>query len=95
MILSRGRLHPGVLTSILPQDAINALTMANDKVLRGRKLAVTHAHQAPLDQHGNIGTKTRKTLMDTGKPTALSMLKSVRTRGDDGYVDIILDHHKT
>jgi len=58
--------------------------MAHDKLLRGRKLVVTFAHQAPLDQYGNglatpygaSGTKYRKTMMETGRPTTLSMLKT-------------------
>lgn len=52
--------------------------MAHDKLLRGRKLVVTFAHQAPIDQVGgstSIGIK-RKGMMETGRPTTLSMLKT-------------------
>jgi len=61
-------------------DALKALTMANDKLLRGRKLVVTYAHQAPLDQGGGgisfNGSKVRKGITEAGRPTALSLLKS-------------------
>ncbi|PPQ67689.1 hypothetical protein CVT26_007416 [Gymnopilus dilepis] len=63
-----------------PDDALKALTVAHEKPLRGRKLVVTFAHQAPLDQYGGVGIpsslKNRKTMMDTGRPTALSMIKT-------------------
>lgn len=52
--------------------------MAHDKLFRGRKLVVTFAHQAPIDQAGSgtsIGIK-RKGMMETGRPTTLSMLKT-------------------
>lgn len=60
--------------------------MANDKLLRGRKLVVTFAHQAPIDQMGggsSIGTK-RKGMMETGRPTTLSMLKTGMSGRNDG-----------
>jgi len=61
-------------------DALKALTMANEKLLRGRKLVVTYAHQAPLDQGGMggsfSGSKVRKGVSEAGRPTALSLLKS-------------------
>jgi len=61
-------------------DALKALNMAHEKPLRGRKLTVTFAHQAPLDQYSGVGAsaslKGRKTLMETGRPTTLSMLKT-------------------
>lgn len=68
---------------------MNAMTSAHGKLLRGRKLVVTFAHQAPLDQSGS-GTGTasargRKPVMDVGRPTALSMLKT-GLRGHEGYV---------
>ncbi|EDQ99801.1 uncharacterized protein LACBIDRAFT_315152 [Laccaria bicolor S238N-H82] len=58
---------------------MKALTLAHDKLLRGRKLVVTFAHQAPLDQYGNgvaSGSKHKKSMMETGRPTTLSMLKT-------------------
>jgi hypothetical protein len=63
--------------------------MANEKLLRGRKLVVTYAHQAPLDQ-GGVGSsfgggKVRKGVNEAGRPTALSLLKS--TGGGSGRSD--------
>lgn len=61
--------------------------MAHDKLLRGRKLVVTFAHQAPIDQVGSstsIGIK-RKGMMETGRPTTLSMLKTGLGGKHDGY----------
>ncbi|KAF8191356.1 hypothetical protein BJ912DRAFT_877976 [Pholiota molesta] len=61
-------------------DALRALSSAHGKPLRGRTLVVTFAHQAPLDQYGGAGTpaslRGRKTMMDVGRPTTLSMLKT-------------------
>jgi len=59
--------------------------MANNKLLRGRKLVVTYAHQAPLDQDGNSsslsGSKLRKGITEAGRPTVLSILKSSGSGG--------------
>ncbi|KAI0821058.1 hypothetical protein BC629DRAFT_1278088 [Irpex lacteus] len=63
-----------------PDDAGKALASANDKLLRGRKLVVTHAQQAPLDASGSIISKSKKPWNDTGKPTTLSLLKSAEGR---------------
>ncbi|KAI0816856.1 hypothetical protein BC628DRAFT_1299521, partial [Trametes gibbosa] len=59
-------------------DAEKALVHANDKLLRGRKLVVTYANQAPIDAAGmqGLGTRSRRPVSDVGKPTTLSMLKS-------------------
>jgi len=68
---------------------MKALTMAHDKTMRGRKLVVTFAHQAPLDQYGGAGTaslKNRKSMMETGRPTTLSMLKTGSGGRHEGYV---------
>ncbi|KDR70273.1 hypothetical protein GALMADRAFT_76553 [Galerina marginata CBS 339.88] len=73
-------------------EALKALTMAHEKPLRGRKLVVTFAHQAPLDQYGGVGSsslKNRKTVMDTGRPTTLSMLKTGMSNRNEGTVDKI------
>lgn len=77
------------------QDALKALTMANEKLLRGRKLVVTYAHQAPLDQ-GGVGSsfgggKVRKGVNEAGRPTALSLLKSAGggSGRSDGYVSYL------
>lgn len=66
---------------------MKALAMANGKPLRGRKLVVTYAHQAPLDQAGSSGSKVRKAISDAGRPTALSLLKSNGSASGrfDGY----------
>ncbi|TEB05094.1 RNA-binding domain-containing protein [Coprinellus micaceus] len=59
-------------------DAQRALGMANDKLLRGRKITVTHAQQAPLDQYGNHAGPSghRRGTFDASRPTAISLLKS-------------------
>ncbi|KIL62791.1 hypothetical protein M378DRAFT_742797 [Amanita muscaria Koide BX008] len=59
-------------------DALKALTKANGKLLRGRKLVVTYAHQAPLDQDfaGSSSSKHRKFVSEAGRPTTLSLIKS-------------------
>ncbi|TCD60373.1 hypothetical protein EIP91_010254 [Steccherinum ochraceum] len=60
-----------------PTDADRALVSANDKLLRGRKLVVTYAHQAPMsDLAGGGGARGRRVYNDMGKPTTLSLLKS-------------------
>lgn len=72
--------------------------MAHDKLLRGRKLVVTFAHQAPVDQgggpsvYGAMGVK-RKGMMETGRPTTLSMLKTGMTGRNDRFVFFTLHHH--
>jgi len=73
-------------------DATAALGAANGKVLRGRHITVTYAHQAPLDAHAHSGSSSRRTPQqaalhgDSRRPTTLSLLKSVpttRSRTDD------------
>ncbi|KAI0288336.1 hypothetical protein BC826DRAFT_1166255 [Russula brevipes] len=77
-------------------DAASALAAANGKVLRGRHITVTYAHQAPLDAASHAGPASRRapqqaTLQqhqqgDARRPTTLSLLKSVpttRSRTDD------------
>ncbi|KAF9472702.1 hypothetical protein BDN70DRAFT_909070 [Pholiota conissans] len=74
----------------LPQDALCALSGAHGKPLRGRNLVVTFAHQAPLDQYsGGTGAsggayRTRKTMMDVGRPTTLSMIKTGMSSRHEG-----------
>jgi hypothetical protein len=66
--------------------------MAHEKLLRGRKLVVTFAHQAPISQAGSstaIGTK-RKGMMETGRPTTLSMLKTGLGGKHDAYEYVTL-----
>ncbi|KAI0090622.1 hypothetical protein BDY19DRAFT_886908 [Irpex rosettiformis] len=61
-------------------DADKALASANDKLLRGRKLVVTHAQQAPLDASSSMATKSKRPWNDMNKPTTLSLLKSAEGR---------------
>ncbi|KAJ8082507.1 hypothetical protein AAF712_001563 [Marasmius tenuissimus] len=56
-------------------EAQKALASAHDKLFRGRKLVVTFAQQAPLDI-GASSSRLRKNVMDSGRPTTLSLLKS-------------------
>ncbi|KAI0338398.1 RNA-binding domain-containing protein, partial [Trametopsis cervina] len=69
--------------------AAKALASTQDKLLRSRKLVVTYAQQAPLDQAGASSTKPRRLYNDAGKPTTLSMLKSVEGRRVAGTDDKI------
>jgi RNA recognition motif-containing protein len=76
-----------------PDEALKALGCAHDKLLRGRKLAVTFAHQAPLDQvvtgsHIN-GHKSKKGVTEAGRPTTLSILKGGVGGKGDGTKDKI------
>ncbi|KAK7681986.1 hypothetical protein QCA50_014949 [Cerrena zonata] len=58
-------------------DAAKALVSANDKLLRGRKIVVTYAHQAPTEDYAmGSASRSRRTMTDAGKPTTLSLLKS-------------------
>ncbi|PIL27421.1 hypothetical protein GSI_10569 [Ganoderma sinense ZZ0214-1] len=68
------------------EDADKALSHANNKLLRGRKLVVTYANQAPLDSASGLpgaGMKYRRAISDVGKPTTLSLLKSAGTGRSD------------
>ncbi|KZT03649.1 RNA-binding domain-containing protein [Laetiporus sulphureus 93-53] len=60
------------------EDAQNALESANNKLLRGRKLFITYAHQAPQDQTG-AGSRYKRMQSEASKPTTLSLLKSAST----------------
>ncbi|KZV65454.1 hypothetical protein PENSPDRAFT_655750 [Peniophora sp. CONT] len=53
-------------------DATTALASAHGKLLRGRKLVVTHANQAPMDA---AGTLPRRAVNEAGRPTTLSLIK--------------------
>jgi len=54
-------------------EALKAMVTMHDKLVRGRNLVVTFAHQAPpVDDPGRLG----KRRTDTGRPTALSLLKN-------------------
>ncbi|KAG1725046.1 hypothetical protein EDB19DRAFT_288657 [Suillus lakei] len=69
-------------------DAQTALGSINGKLLRGRKLVVTFAHQAPLEQPGGIRQVGRARRIDA-RPTTLSMMKSgihTRSEGTDNKI---------
>ena len=63
--------------------------MAHDKLLRGRKLVVTFAHQAPIEA-GGTGTLKRKSMMETGRPTTLSIIKTGMGTRTDGSVTCLI-----
>ncbi|KIJ24572.1 hypothetical protein M422DRAFT_105748, partial [Sphaerobolus stellatus SS14] len=54
------------------EDALNAQAALHDKLLRGRKLVITFAHQAPQIDPSR---PARRPGTDTSRPTALSLLK--------------------
>ncbi|KAJ7686651.1 hypothetical protein B0H17DRAFT_845661, partial [Mycena rosella] len=73
-------------------DALKALSTAHDKLLRGRKLVVTYAQQAPVDPgapYGTAASKHRKTMAESGRPTTLSMIKSGLGNRHEGTRDKI------
>ncbi|KAJ7597589.1 RNA-binding domain-containing protein [Mycena floridula] len=57
------------------EDALKALGAAHDKLVRGRKITVTFAHQAPPDHGGSLAVR-RKPVTEAGRPTTLSLLKA-------------------
>ncbi|KAF7297743.1 Single-stranded nucleic acid binding protein [Mycena kentingensis (nom. inval.)] len=65
-------------------DAQRAQTALNDKLLRGRKMVVTFAQNAPAD--ALTPGKPRKMVTEAGRPTTLSMLKSGRSGGTDDKI---------
>ena len=75
------------------QDAQRALSAANGKLVRGRKIIVTFAQQAPLDNTSSsmAGGKVRKIMNEAGRPTTLSLLKTGEGNGgrSDGYVETL------
>ncbi|KAJ7266955.1 hypothetical protein B0H12DRAFT_1098942 [Mycena haematopus] len=76
-------------------DALKALSMAHNKLLRGRKLVVTFAQQAPIDPsggpsaYGTNGSRHRKVMTESGRPTTLSMIKSGLGNRNEGTRDKI------
>ncbi|KAG5645937.1 hypothetical protein DXG03_004727 [Asterophora parasitica] len=75
-----------------PDEARKALSTAHDKLIRGRKLVVTFAHQAPIEQSGagtGMYSAKRRNMMETGRPTTLSLLKSGTSGKHDGTKDKI------
>ena len=75
------------------QDAQRALSTANGKLIRGRKIVVTYAQQAPLDiaYTSSTGGKARKVVSEAGRPTALSLLKTGEGTGSksDGCAVVV------
>ncbi|EMD36389.1 hypothetical protein CERSUDRAFT_115394 [Gelatoporia subvermispora B] len=65
------------------EDAQKALNGADGKLLRGRKLVVTYAHQAPLDEAGGSNARHRRPTSEAAKPTTLSLMKSVGSGRSD------------
>lgn len=71
---------PAIDSLTLHQDAQIALENVNGKLLRGRKLSVTFAHQAPLEQRNGSRQVARRI---DARPTFLSMIKSgIHTRSE-------------
>ncbi|KAG6868102.1 hypothetical protein C0993_007512 [Termitomyces sp. T159_Od127] len=70
-------------------EALKALSMAHDKLLRGRKLVVTFAHQAPPEHGGSMHGVKRRSMMEVGRPTTLSLLKTGAGNRNDGTKDKI------
>ncbi len=59
------------------QDALRALVNAHDKLLRGRKVVVTFAHQThATDANAASRPYTGKSNAEMSRPTALSLLKT-------------------
>ncbi|KAG6830793.1 hypothetical protein H0H92_014642 [Tricholoma furcatifolium] len=63
--------------------------MAHDKLFRGRKLVVTFAHQAPPEHSGSAYGTKRRGMMEIGRPTTLSLLKTGAGTRHDGTKDKI------
>ncbi|EJD44973.1 hypothetical protein AURDEDRAFT_38676, partial [Auricularia subglabra TFB-10046 SS5] len=58
------------------EDAAKALVGAHDKLVRGRKLSVTFANQAPTMNDLPLNRPARRPVNEAGKPTTLSLLKT-------------------
>ncbi|KAG6896437.1 hypothetical protein C0992_008314, partial [Termitomyces sp. T32_za158] len=70
-------------------EALKALNVAHEKLLRGRKLVVTFAHQAPPEHGGSMHGAKRRSMMEVGRPTTLSLLKTGPGNRHDGTKDKI------
>ncbi|KAG6917431.1 hypothetical protein DXG01_002517 [Tephrocybe rancida] len=70
-------------------EALRALSMAHEKLLRGRKLVVTFAQQAPPEHGGSAYGAKRRGMMEIGRPTTLSLLKTGAGSRNDGTRDKI------
>ncbi|EJD07751.1 RNA-binding domain-containing protein [Fomitiporia mediterranea MF3/22] len=58
------------------EDALKALINAHDKLLRGRKIVVTYANQAPAYESSSIGGSGKHRRTEIQRPTTLSLIKS-------------------
>ncbi|KZP07571.1 RNA-binding domain-containing protein [Athelia psychrophila] len=77
---SRGKPRGFAFVEFADQSsAMSTLSALHDKLLRGRKLVVTFAHQATLPTTHAPGGKKRGA--DATKPTTLSLLKTGRGDG--------------
>ncbi|KAK7044652.1 single-stranded nucleic acid binding protein [Favolaschia claudopus] len=72
-------------------DALRALSTTHNKLLRGRKLVVTLAQQAPIDLSAPTtgSSRHRKIMAESGRPTTLSMIKSGPGNRNEGTSDKI------
>lgn len=63
------------------QAAQDAMGRMNEKLIHGRHIVVTYAQEAPLDASGTVlPNKRRKGMLEVGRPTTLSLIK---TGGND------------
>ncbi|KAI5117771.1 hypothetical protein M0805_003590 [Coniferiporia weirii] len=62
-------------------DAMKALVNAHDKLLRGRKLIVTYANQAPTYETSHTGPGRHYRHGEVQRPTTLSLIKSTSHPG--------------
>lgn len=64
-----------VCVLIRSKDALKALVNAHDKLLRGRKIVVTYANQAPPQEYSSSSSGRPFRRSEAQRPTALSLLK--------------------
>jgi len=72
------------------QDASKALENTNGKPLRGRKLVVTFAHQAPLVNAGSTAAYGGRTKRADNLPTNLSLVKSTGVGRSEASVGFLV-----
>ncbi|BEJ13680.1 hypothetical protein CspHIS471_0308540 [Cutaneotrichosporon sp. HIS471] len=66
-------------------DAVKALVKLHDRLLRGRKLVVTYANAAPIDDGQPQPFKRRTEI----KPTSLSLLKARKPQSTDAQIAVM------
>ncbi|KAL4080051.1 hypothetical protein V8B97DRAFT_1914171 [Scleroderma yunnanense] len=76
-------------------DAGKALENTNGKPLRGRKLVVTFAHQAPLVNPGNTAAYGGRTKRADNTPTTLSLVKSTGVGRSEMSATLLVDRIST